>query len=69
MCIELQPDLQSPDKKQIENELLDMAQGTELTKEIHIILFHKAFPVDIRHNSKIFREKLKVWAERKLGTA
>ncbi|MCP3952141.1 MAG: AMP-binding protein, partial [Desulfobacterales bacterium] len=39
MCIELQPDLQSPDKKQIENELLDMAQGTELTKEIHIILF------------------------------
>jgi hypothetical protein len=25
------------------------------------------FPVDVRHNSKIFREKLAVWADRKLG--
>ena len=30
------------------------------------ILFHPSFPVDIRHNSKIFREKLAVWAARKL---
>jgi len=29
-------------------------------------LFHKAFPVDIRHNSKIFREKLAIWAEKKI---
>ncbi len=26
-----------------------------------------SFPVDVRHNSKIFREKLAVWADRKLG--
>jgi len=69
MCIELQPDLDNPDKKRIESELLDLAESTELTKDIKIILFHKAFPVDIRHNSKIFREKLKVWAEKKLGTS
>ena len=25
------------------------------------------FPVDVRHNSKIFREKLAVWADRQLG--
>jgi acyl-CoA synthetase (AMP-forming)/AMP-acid ligase II len=25
------------------------------------------FPVDVRHNSKIFREKLAVWADKKLG--
>ncbi len=67
MCIELKADQASPDKKKIERELLDLANTTELTKEINIILFHKAFPVDIRHNSKIFREKLKVWAEKKLG--
>jgi len=67
MCIELQPDLDNPDKKRIESELLDLAESTELTKDIKIILFHKAFPVDIRHNSKIFREKLKIWAEKKLG--
>jgi len=30
------------------------------------VLFHNAFPVDIRHNSKIFREKLALWAETKL---
>jgi hypothetical protein len=27
-------------------------------------LFHHSFPVDIRHNSKIFREKLARWAAR-----
>ena len=30
-------------------------------------LVHPSFPVDIRHNAKIFREKLAVWAEEKLG--
>jgi acyl-CoA synthetase (AMP-forming)/AMP-acid ligase II len=69
MCIELKPDLTNPDKKSIESELLDLAESTELTREIKIILFHKAFPVDIRHNSKIFREKLKAWAEKKLGVS
>jgi acyl-CoA synthetase (AMP-forming)/AMP-acid ligase II len=28
-----------------------------------------SFPVDVRHNSKIFREKLAAWADRKLGPA
>jgi hypothetical protein len=26
-----------------------------------------SFPVDVRHNSKIFREKLAVWADKELG--
>ena len=43
-----------------------MAAANELTNGIKTILFHKAFPVDIRHNSKIFREKLARWAEKKL---
>jgi olefin beta-lactone synthetase len=25
-------------------------------------MIHPSFPVDIRHNAKIFREKLAVWA-------
>ncbi len=29
--------------------------------------YPNSFPVDVRHNSKIFREKLAVWADRKLG--
>jgi hypothetical protein len=35
-----------------------------LTRNVKTIAFYnKSFPVDIRHNSKIFREKLKAWAE------
>ncbi|MFW7378760.1 MAG: fatty acid CoA ligase family protein [Oligoflexus sp.] len=36
------------------------------TKSIETFLFHPQFPVDIRHNSKIFREKLAIWAEESL---
>jgi acyl-CoA synthetase (AMP-forming)/AMP-acid ligase II len=34
-----------------------------------VLIFDRAdgFPVDVRHNSKIFREKLAVWADQKLG--
>ena len=38
----------------------------DLLKGIRTILFHRSFPVDIRHNAKIFREKLAVWATRRL---
>ena len=37
------------------------------TSGISAILFHPAFPVDIRHNAKIFREKLAVWAEEQMS--
>lgn len=66
ICIELARDAKSRDKDQLRKELLELAQESTLTKEIKTVLFHKAFPVDIRHNSKIFREKLAVWAAKKL---
>ena len=50
----------------LEKELLSMAASNKLTQSIQTVLFHKAFPVDIRHNSKIFREKLAIWAEKKI---
>ncbi len=31
------------------------------------VLFHKSFPVDVRHNAKIHRRTLKRWAEKQLG--
>ena len=37
------------------------------TQRIRTFLFHPAFPVDVRHNAKIFREKLAVWAARRLA--
>jgi len=66
ICIELEKDVRFSRKKEINRELLELAGSTHLTTSIDTILFHKSFPVDIRHNSKIFREKLKVWAERKV---
>jgi olefin beta-lactone synthetase len=67
ICIELEPGKSRRKKKAIKKELAAMAKAHEHTKQIENILFHRAFPVDIRHNSKIFREKLAVWAEKKLG--
>ncbi|MEW6079145.1 MAG: fatty acid CoA ligase family protein [Thermodesulfobacteriota bacterium] len=55
-------------KKRLKAELLELAGTHPLTREIEYILFHNGFPVDIRHNSKIFREKLAVWAQRKIKT-
>jgi olefin beta-lactone synthetase len=43
------------------------AESHEHTRTITTFLVHHGFPVDIRHNSKIFREKLAVWADKKLG--
>lgn len=50
----------------LERELLDLAAKHEVTQPIRNVLFHDALPVDIRHNSKIFREQLAVWAAKKL---
>ena len=47
-------------------ELLERAMGSLLTRTISDFLIHPAFPVDIRHNAKIFREKLAHWAARKI---
>jgi len=65
ICIELKQSRHRLNKKTIKIELLELAGRNELTKDINTILFHKSFPVDIRHNSKIFREKLALWAEKK----
>ncbi len=48
-------------------ELKRLAGEYPLTKGISTFLVHPGFPVDIRHNAKIFREKLARWAEKRLG--
>ena len=47
-------------------ELLELGRAHELTRSISEILFHRSLPVDIRHNVKIFREKLRPWATARL---
>lgn len=43
-------------------ELLELAKSSELTAEIGEIFFIEKMPVDVRHNAKIFREKLSAMA-------
>lgn len=62
ICIELEEYDKETDIDKIRKELLNLAARNEMTKEIITILFpQKPFPVDVRHNSKIFREKLAEW--------
>lgn len=50
-------------EKKLLREVKKLAEGSLLTKSITRFLVHKKFPVDIRHNAKIFREKLAIWAQ------
>ncbi|SDT93859.1 fatty acid CoA ligase family protein [Desulfobacula phenolica] len=63
----IEPCSKPEDKNAFINELLDLAKSNPLTQMIEHIFIEKAFPVDIRHNSKIFREKLAVKATKKLN--
>ncbi|MBN2024137.1 MAG: AMP-binding protein [Pirellulales bacterium] len=49
-------------------ELLALGRASPLTERIETVLLHESFPVDIRHNAKIFREKLAVWAAARLAS-
>lgn len=56
-------------REKFERELLELGKGYEHTRGIDTILFHPAFPVDVRHNAKIFREKLAAWAAQEIARA
>jgi len=61
VCIEL---IEKPTESNLKlfNELRFMADKHAQTQGIKHFLIHKGFPMDIRHNAKIYREKLAVWA-------
>ncbi len=43
-------------------EIRQLGAANPITQSISNFLLHPSFPVDIRHNAKIFREKLALWA-------
>lgn len=63
----VEPCVKIDNKKEFLNELLDIARSNPLTADIEHVFIEKDFPVDIRHNSKIFREKLANRAKQKLN--
>ncbi len=67
ICVELVRRVSPENEERIRRELLERGARFAHTQRIRTILFHPSFPVDIRHNSKIFREKLAVWAARRVS--
>ena len=66
LCVEREVSLPS-NEASLRSELLALGAAHPHTQAIKTILFHNQFPVDVRHNAKIFREKLAVWAARRLS--
>lgn len=54
------------DANRFAEELLRLGSAAPLTAGITTVLFHKSFPVDVRHNVKISRDKLAAWASEQL---
>jgi acyl-coenzyme A synthetase/AMP-(fatty) acid ligase len=65
LCVELEKTATSSEED-IKRELFELGAKHSHTARIRRLLFHPSFPVDIRHNAKIFREKLRPWAENRL---
>ena len=64
LVYELKPGV-TADVAEVSDELRHIAEGFVHTGKVKAFLHHpKPFPVDIRHNAKIGREKLAAWAAR-----
>lgn len=67
LCVETVAPADAAARRRIEAELLQIGGRHAHTARVERILFHPGFPVDIRHNAKIGREALAVWAARRVG--
>lgn len=66
LCIELEKEHQAlgntaDTRQKLFQELHLLAGNHPHTQTLNRFIIHPGFPVDIRHNSKIFREKLRIW--------
>ena len=60
------PEKNSAEEKQFLSELAERTAANSITASINDFLFHRSLPVDIRHNVKINREQLAIWAGKEL---
>lgn len=68
VCVELEDrSLGAAGREALTRELLALAGRHEASSPVRTILYHPGFPVDRRHNAKIKRELLAVWAQKRLG--
>jgi acyl-CoA synthetase (AMP-forming)/AMP-acid ligase II len=66
VCVELERGVGRSQRARVTAELEEIAAAHEHTRSIRHFLYHPGFPVDVRHNAKIGRAKLAVWASRRL---
>ena len=64
LCVELERKGSADDA--LTAELKTLGAAHQHTRAIDTVLYHPGFPVDIRHNAKIAREKLAAWATSRL---
>jgi acyl-CoA synthetase (AMP-forming)/AMP-acid ligase II len=67
LCVELENGSQRKASDQVEHELINLAERYPHLRPIKTILFHPGFPVDARHNAKIMREELSIWAAKRVS--
>jgi acyl-CoA synthetase (AMP-forming)/AMP-acid ligase II len=66
LCVELRAGVARDQRPRIADELRHLGEGFVHAARVETFLFHPRFPVDIRHNAKIGREKLAAWAAKQL---
>jgi len=66
VCVELRDGVAARGRA-LAAELARHADRFDVTRGIERFLVHRGFPVDVRHNAKIGREKLAVWAQARIG--
>lgn len=69
LCVELRKGVPRSEQPRIVDELRHLGEGFVHTAKVETFLFHPEFPVDIRHNAKIGREKLAAWAAKRLRSS
>ncbi len=67
LCVELEKRKHWKGSDTLKREILALGADVVETAQINTLLFHPDFPVDARHNAKIFREKLALWAGEQLS--
>ncbi|MCX7716834.1 MAG: fatty acid CoA ligase family protein [Candidatus Sumerlaeaceae bacterium] len=67
VVVELREDNRFADEREIIREIQALMQTQPITCQIRSVLVHPRLPVDVRHNSKIIREKLAQWAAGRLA--
>jgi acyl-coenzyme A synthetase/AMP-(fatty) acid ligase len=53
---------------QLSQDILELAANNPAAADIQFVLVMDELPVDIRHNAKIFREKIALWAQDRVPT-